>query len=289
MRCAAIQFLLTAGLSAEALVPAAHWHHVHINTSQPKASANFYSSKFDCEKARYRDGSEAVWTQKSWILFGPVEKPPPSAIVSPIWHIGWGAEDMPATYQQRRASGTPFHTPLTDISALVGRPEGSFYYAYVDGPSHELIELNTASHHRFGHLHLLSKEPVAAADWYAKHLGIAVRSRQVERRMYQEFPVSPSAALQADNVSILIFPVDYARVSWPQDWNDRQDFESSRGRAFDHIAFSVDDLDTTLARLRGENVKILESMREMRGVKSAMIEGPDHIAIELVEGAAVKP
>lgn len=269
-------------------VPAAHWHHVHMNATDPKASVDFYTSKFDCEKGRYRDRADAVWAQKSWLLFDKVKAAPPSDIVSPIWHIGWGAEDMQATYEKQTASGTRFQTPITDISALAGRPPGNFFYAYVDGPNHELIELNTANHHHFGHLHLLSNDPPAAGEWYAKHLGIPLRGKQTQKRMYEGFPVAPSAALQADNVSILIFPVEYARVSWPKNWDDRKDFEPTRGRAIDHIAFSVDDVTVTLARLRDEGVKVLEPPHNVIGVRSAMIEGPDHIAIELVEEAAAK-
>ena len=67
---------------------------------------------------------------------------------------------MPATYQKQLNSGTKFNTPLTDISDLVNSP--GFYYAYVEGPDHALIELNTANHHHFGHLHLLSEDPVSA-------------------------------------------------------------------------------------------------------------------------------
>ncbi len=288
-RSVAVIALTAARLLAAESIPSAHWHHVHINATDRRASVDYYTSTFDCEKARYLDRVEAVWAQKSWLLFSPVEAPPPSDIVSPIWHIGWGAEDMKATYDKQIAAGTKFQTPITDISALAGRPPGNFFYAYVDGPSHELIELNTANHHRFGHLHLLSNDPVAAAEWYAKHLGIALRGKQSEKRMYEGFPVGPSAALQADNVSILIYPVEYARVSWPKIWYGRKDFESSRGRAIDHIAFSVDDLNATAARLSEEGVKVIDAPHDVIGVKSAMIEGPDHIAIELVQGVAAKP
>ncbi len=269
-------------------VPQAHWHHVHMNATDPKASVDFYTSKFDCERARYRDRADAVWAQKSWLLFDRVKQAPPAAIVSPIWHIGWGAEDMKATYEKQIASGTKFETPLTDISALAGRPAGSFFYAYVDGPDHELIELNTANHHRFGHLHLLSADPVAAGEWYTKHLGIPLRGKQTERRVYEGFPVAPASFLQADNVSIIIYPVEYARVAWPKTWGDRKDFESTRGRVIDHVAFSVESLNGRLERLRSEGVKVLEPPHDVMGLNSAMIEGPDHIVIELVEGPAEK-
>jgi catechol 2,3-dioxygenase-like lactoylglutathione lyase family enzyme len=268
--------------------PQAHWHHAHINSTDPRASVVFYTSKFDCEKARYRGLQDAVWAQKSWLLFNPVNTPPASEILSPIWHIGWGAEDMRTAYEKQVASGTKFETPLTDISDLAGRPPESFFYAYVDGPDHELIELNTANHHHFGHLHLLSADPIAAGEWYSRHLGIPLRGKQTQRRVYKGFPVSPASFLQADNVSIIIYPVEYARVQWPANWRDRKDFEPTKGRVIDHIAFSVADLPAVVARLKRDGVKVTDEPHDVMGVKSAMIEGPDHISIELVEEAATK-
>jgi catechol 2,3-dioxygenase-like lactoylglutathione lyase family enzyme len=275
-------------LAQDAAPPVAHFHHVHINATDPKASIDFYTSKFDCEKGKFAGVLDAVWAQKSWILFARVTKPPAHEIVSPIWHIGWGAEDMKATYKKQVESGTKFQTPITDISKLAGRQPDSFFYAYVDGPDHELIELNTSNNHRFGHLHLLSLDPIAAADWYAKNLGIAVRGKQTEKRVYEGFPVAPASFLQADNVNIIIYPVEYARVQFPKEWEGRKDFESTRGRAIDHIGFSVDDLSKTIERLRAAGVKITMEPRTLGKLQIAFIEGPDHISIELVEGHATK-
>jgi hypothetical protein len=78
---------------------------------------DFYTHKFDCEKSEF-GGQDAVWA----ILFTKVKDAPPSGIVSAIWHFGWGAEDMPATYKKQLDSGTKFQTPITDISDLVGKP-----------------------------------------------------------------------------------------------------------------------------------------------------------------------
>src|SRR5215470_4776359 len=72
----------------------AHFHHLHLNSTDPAAAINFYASKFDCEKTRFNGNTDAVWAQKSWILFNKARKPPKSEITSAIWHIGWGAEDM---------------------------------------------------------------------------------------------------------------------------------------------------------------------------------------------------
>src|SRR5260370_17391975 len=81
---------------------------------------------------------------------------------------------MKTTYQKQVDKGTKFATPITDISDIGGgTAPGLFFYAYVDGPEHQLIELNTANHHHFGHIHLLSKDPLAAGEWYIKQFGLA--------------------------------------------------------------------------------------------------------------------
>src|SRR6266849_992884 len=164
---------LTLALAGSAQMPPAHFHHIHLNTTEPAAAIDFYTSKFDCEKAKFAGEWDGVWAQKAWVLFKKVAAPPPAEISSTIWHFGWGAEDMQATYQKQLNSGTKFNTPLTDISDLANSP--GFYYAYVDGPDHALIELNTAAHHRLGHLHLLSTDPIGAGEWYVKYFGVTRR------------------------------------------------------------------------------------------------------------------
>ncbi len=107
--------------------------------------------------------------------------------------------------------------------------------------------------------------------------------------MNHDYHVGPASFLQADHVSMIIYPVEYARSEWPQTWKDRKSFEASRGRAIDHIGFSVDDLAATLERLRAEGVNVIEGIRTITGgTNIAFIEGPDRIWIELVEVNATK-
>ena len=54
-------------------------------------------------------------------------------------------------------------------------------------------------------------------------------------------------------------------------------------RQVDHWAVSTADLDATVARLKRENVKFLEEIHPWGSSRAAMIEGPDRIAIEIVE------
>lgn len=270
----------------------AHFHHVHLNVTDPAGAIQFYTSKFDCEKASYGRNLDAVWAQKSWLLFTKVDAPPKSEVTSTIWHIGWGAEDLPATYRTQLDNRTPFETPITDISDIGGgKTMGVFYNAYVDGPDHQLIELNTANHHHFGHIHMLSKDPVAAGEWYVKEFGLARLGRGTpsrEPRMYRGSQIGPVDSLMMDNVNIIIFPMEYARTQWPALWKNRTDLESTAGHTTDHIAFAVDNLDQTLARLKMDGVAVTAEFRSQTTGKtsSAFLEGPDHIRIELVEGQA---
>lgn len=270
--------------------PAAHFHHIHLNSTNPAAAIEFYTSRFDCEKGRFAGTEDAVLAQKSWLLFHKVDAPPPSEIVSTIWHFGWGAEDMKAAYEKQLAMGTPFDTPITDISDLANFP--GFFFAYVAGPDHALIEMNTARHHHLGHLHLLSADPIAAGQWYADHFGARLLGKGVPSRkpvFYKGFQVGPSSALMMDNINIIIFPLEYARTAFRKQWDGRSGFETTEGRVVDHIGFSVSNLKETLKRLTASGVKVTSPPRTAYDgkVKYAFIEGPDKIRIEVLEDTQI--
>jgi len=245
-----------------------HFHHLALNVTHPAAAIDFYTARFDCE----RSGPDAIRAGSAQLLFRKVKKAPPAAIESAIWHFGWGAEDMPRAYQEQLAKGTKFDTPLTDISDLARSP--NFYYAYVKGPDGALIEINTASNHRFGHLHLLSADPVAAGLWWAKHFGVAwpPQGREPSRaaRFYKGFQVAPSVSFVMDGINIIIFPVEYLQGP--------KALLTTRGRVVDHVGLRVDDLAATLKSLRADGVRITS-----RQSNTAMIEGPDRLAIQLIQ------
>jgi catechol 2,3-dioxygenase-like lactoylglutathione lyase family enzyme len=275
--------------------PVAHFHHLHLNATDPQAAIDFYTSKFDCEKARFL-GLDAVWAQKSWMLFTKTNTPPPWELTSAIWHFGWGGtEDMKATYQKQLDSGTKFFTPLTDISDMFhAGAKDLIYYAYAQGPDHALIELNTANNHIFDHLHLFSADPVAAGEWYMKYfgalrLGTAPPSRAP--RFYRGFQIGPSMSLMMDNVTIKIFPIEYSKKAYADHWKKGQtEMDSTKGRVVDHVGFSVDNFVEALDVLRKAGVKVTDEIKSEAGgkIKYAFIEGPDKIRIELVEGHVTK-
>ncbi len=60
----------------------------------------------------------------------------------------------------------------------------------------------------------------------------------------------------------------------------------SRGQVYDHVAFTVENLDAWFARLTAEEVTILEEPHTFGGTRAFMIEDLDGLAVELVEAAA---
>ena len=272
-------------LFAAALSGQTRLHHIHLNSTDPERAISFYTAKFEAERRAYR-GAETVWANGIWLLFDKTAAAPKSAITSGIWHIGWGGgDDMKETYRKQLALGSRFQVPLTDLSDQCdgNGGNGKFLFAYVDGPDHALIELNTtpAGIHSFGHLHLLSEDPVAAGEWYMRHFGLKLRagatlSRQPRSRCGR--PTGPAVPLLIGDISLILYPIGNAKAAFPEAWKDRTAIDSSAGHVIDHFALVLPNLKDTLARLKSDGVKVLRS-----GGGSAMIEGPDRVVIELLE------
>jgi catechol 2,3-dioxygenase-like lactoylglutathione lyase family enzyme len=256
--------LLLACLAIPAFAQETHLDHVHLNVKSRSGSEAFYAARFEPGPLRFEE----------------VQQPAPADLTSAIWHIGWGALDVRAEYQRQLGLGTRYTTAPTNL-AEVG-PQ--FFYSYVEGPDREMIELNTNRHNRFGHIHLLSEDPIAAAEWYMKHLGLKTMngrplSRQVVRLGGSD--IGQTANLVVDGVYLGIFPASWARGAYRDDWKGVDALVSTAGRVIDHIAFSVPDLPATLASLRASGAKFLNLPRR-GGDTGVYVEGPDRIVLELV-------
>ena len=263
-----------------------HFHHAHLNSTDPHAAIEFYTTHLSGDKAAF-DGREAVWTQSSWLLFNKVKQPPPTDIVSPLFHIGWGAEDMKAEFERQIKLGTTFQTVLTDGVELFGAgTRDRNFFMYLDGPDHVTIEVQSAMHHNFMHVHLLSDDPVAAAAWYETHLGLTPRNKLATERAFRGIPTGPSASSQLDAVTFFWYPTAHAKALYGGQWKGRTQYASNRGRVIDHVAVSVDNLDETLTRLRSEGVIVLSGPKKANGLRSAFVQAPDHMELEIVEGHA---
>ncbi len=309
------------GQERPATVEPMHVHHVHLNSVNPTAAAAYYPKPFAASATKTTfNGFEAVKTGNVYLLFTKVGTPPLTELTGPqtsVWHFGWNTPDSRKYNERFRAMGLEIAQmwdaadgKLVDMSSdtLPGLPtqeqilemrakgitptrEGGF--GYLRGPDGALVEnAQSGQVERFNHVHMYHEHPRCAMQWYVTHLGAtlppargagapATPSGGDCRQLYAPptwpsfaktgFVREPSGSVLFDDISISIRP-------WPGGG-----LVSTRGHIVDHWSLSVADLTPAVARLKGEGIKFLEEIHPWGNMRAAMIEGPDRIAIELVE------
>jgi len=260
-------------------------------------SIEFYRDTFGALPIRFRDVADALFTERSFILFNEVDEAPDGSQESGIWHFGWGGVDLPSQYRWLVSRGVDIHTPIY----LLGRS----HVIYVNGPDREMIEVNTMGHHRFAHIHLFAEDVNETASWYERHFGLPAARRADSNPR----PVGPDAefatweafheerrawanGFRADNVRFIIYNIpNYEPVApwWPQDAAPLLELKPQRGRAIDHFAFSYREIEPEFERLQAAGVEILEPItwRPEFGLRSFFVMGPDKVAIEVVEAKPI--
>ena len=301
-----------------AAVEALHFHHVHLNSVDPRVASEYYAKAFALSATRTTyNGFEAVRTGNVYVLFTQVDKPPQNELTGPqtsVWHFGWNTPNSRLYDEKFRAMGLQIAQmwdaadgQLVDMSsdALPGLPtqeqilemrkkgaqptrEGGF--GYLRGPDGALIEnAQAGTVERFNHVHMYHEHPLCAMQWYSMHLGARMPQGSSANSPAGDchttsyapptwpsfaktgFVREPSGSVNFDDISILIRP-------WPGGG-----LVSTRGKLVDHWALSTADLKATVARLKSEGVAFLEDIHPWGTRAAAMIEGPDRIAIELVQ------
>jgi lactoylglutathione lyase len=79
-------------------------------------------------------------------------------------------------------------------------------------------------------------------------------------------------------------PGDSAEIELTYNWDQEQPY--SVGRNFGHLAFQVDDIYATCAKLKESGIAILRPPRDGR---MAFVRSPDQISIELLQNGEAKP
>jgi len=266
----------------------AHFHHVHLNVTNAKQSIRFYRRVFGAVPVQFRHRADAVFTERSFILFNEVETPPDPKLNTGIWHIGWGGTDVKSLYEWWRERDVNFHTPLTPLP--LGRDN---YYMYISGPDQELIEINTMGHHRFAHVHFFCEDVNEAVDWYVEHLGLKPRARSVPKPRTDNMNTFAGIwmnSITCDNVNMIFFgkpDQEPSPVWWPDP--PLKEIEPTDNRPIDHIAFSYRDIRPVFERMKAAGADIVQEPKwiDEYGMKSFFVRGPDKVLIEIVEAKPI--
>ena len=286
-----------ASQEAGAELEPARFHHVHLNVTDIERSIDFYRGTFGALPIEFRGVADAVFTERSFILFNEVDEAPDGSQESGIWHFGWGGVDLPNEYKWLVSRGVDIHTSIYRL--------GRGHVIYVNGPDREMIEVNTMGHHRFAHVHLFAVDVNETAAWYERHFGLPARRSaegnprpvgpEAEFATWDEFHRDHRAwsnGFRADNVSFVVYNIpDYEPVApwWPEGAAPLRELEPQRGRAIDHFAFSYRDIEPVFERLTLAGVEILEPItyRPELEMRSFFVMGPDKVAVEVVEAKPI--
>src|ERR1700722_7872835 len=96
-------------------IPGAHFHHVHMNVTDPAAAVTFYTAHFKAIPSTFV-GVPAAGVHRAWIVLTKVDVAPSLQDGTAINHFGWGPPNPPEEYKRQQSLGAEFATDLTDIS-----------------------------------------------------------------------------------------------------------------------------------------------------------------------------
>jgi catechol 2,3-dioxygenase-like lactoylglutathione lyase family enzyme len=252
-------------------LPRARFHHVHMNTTDPRAAISFYTARFKSAASTFA-GQPALAVNGMWFLFNTVQQATPAEPIAGLWHIGWGSPAMKETYDALLKNGTRFQTPLTNAGEFLQGKRGPLDFMYALGPGGEWIELYTTDYTEFHHVHLLCADASATQAWYLKYFGTPNGT-----------PRSGPAGIWIGDLNLVTAGSNSAIA--PAVAKGRTEFVTPRGRILDHVAFTVDNLDQTLAYLTADGVRVLQPPALVMGgaLRSAFVQAPDNVELELVE------
>src|SRR5919112_1746003 len=77
-----------AALQTGGPVPA-HFHHVHVNSTDAAKTQAFYQTTFGAQPVRYKDKTDGLFVSRGFILINKVAAPPKDLETTAIRHIGW--------------------------------------------------------------------------------------------------------------------------------------------------------------------------------------------------------
>ena len=266
----------------------AHFHHVRLNVTDPAKTIDFFTKNLGATEIKYHDRVRALFTERSFLLLNKVDSPPPYLPHSAVSHIGWASVNGQADYEWLKSRGVEFETPIGKL--------GANYGMYFYGPDKELVELWTGGkHHRFDHVHLWATDVEKTAKWYQKHLGLTTRvGRKPTSKDRENILAIWMGFMQCDNIGFAVFGrPDFDSVWWPGGSYTKEDapdeFQSTKGRTIDHLAFSYRRIEPVYERMHAAGVRIAEPIarRADVGHKSFFIVAPDRVLIEIVEAKPI--
>ena len=251
---AAFVTVAVVGLAGVARGAEAVYHHVHLAADNPEEAAQWYIRHMGCEVMLDRTDRCQFGTMYLAFRPGPAEGGSDGSAVN---HIGLSFADLAAKMQELEAAGVTIVTPLREAPGL-------FKLAFVEDPWGTRIEVvEDPASLGFHHVHLRSANPEATLAWYHTLLGgqRATLKGRLDGLLYGK-------------AWLLATRQTEGRVA------------PSEGRAIDHLAFAVANLERAAADIREQGVQFTREPWVLENgpfAKASTIISPDGVRVEVVE------
>lgn len=249
----------------------ASFHHVRLNTTDINQTVAHYDKFYGACPIKYANSSDALLTERSFILFNEVNDLPDSNLGSSLWHIGWSGVDGASEFNWRKKEGIKIHTPINPLN------EDHWMYFY--GPNQEVVEIFTGNrNHRFEHIHLLAEDVDVTVNWFKKNIGI-----QSDHEFAQPWPnnLFKWNKMHLDNINIMV----NGKPQQERDWYPKNGFKKTDGTAIDHIGFSFKEIEPIFEKMIQNGVELVNEIAvdPQYGFKSFFVRNPDKVLVEIVE------
>ena len=264
---AALLIVSAASAAAQSAEPAAKaaCRHVQITAASPSEAVGWYAKHLDCAPIAGRnDAADCGVVELAFTAQNTMGGTPGTGVN----HIAFSYADLDAKMAALEAvgvRGSGVRLQRFDDGTLLRDMPGLFKHGFIFDPWGTRIELvEDGGHTGFHHVHLSAADPAAALAWYRRTFG------------------GETVRLRGKLDGLLLGGV-LLLVSQHPDGVPAP----TRGRAIDHIGFTLPDLDEAARKLRRRGVEFQESPAVPENARSsakrAYLVGPDNVRIALVE------
>lgn len=254
-----------APLFASPVAWAAEYDHVHVTASNATEAVAWYSRYLDCNAVPNRP--DAVDCGGGQVVFDSRLSQGGSQRTG-VNHIALSYPDLTAKMAELESvgvGGTGVRLQRFEDGSTLREIPGLFLHGFIFDPWGTRIEL-VEDHDTVGfhHIHLSSTNPESTLSWYQTHFG-GERARLRDR----------VDGLRLGDAWLLAMPADDGTPA------------ATTGRAIDHIAFTLDDIDVESARLREAGVQLTQPPTVPEGGRTGSRRGfvaaPDDVRVAVLE------